>query len=879
MNTEQWNSQCPTYIYPPPLLDSQDLLQCLQHTDSTLWDEIKNQRDELLKEVPYKQPVYSLPCLIGESLEDILKFADLLCWGDEEYYNFSQRDSLDWSHELLVEDAPAALYFLYDGKNDLYEARRFCPVVIYRPDRKKIDDSFSMVLCAYTIIIKGQDLQLLSRPSDLSTPNGIQLMREKISALHITNVSCRRVLSLKEKDLTSVADWLDIQESYLRTYLQRQAYRLYGIVPSFMYSVEGKSKPGKLDRLNFSGEGVSVAVHPNTVNWWTVAQNYQYAYLCSAKDEAGNPIKFSFPNQHFMMDEEGNFEEPEEFYVHNSRSEFSWGWRSRLVGRLTASIKNMNDLVLYRLSPTLEDSSSNGMRKMHGVSLDPFHAASQYQRTPTGLTNFDDYEWAIPPIDFPLRLLCQNREQHELLSVPRHNACRRWLSYASRNPSCAFFVGALLYAAYAPFYPIKTAESAVGIQVFQCIKNKLPLLIDDVQTLERNPEHPFCTSSDFWHTHHVTVRTSVASAASALGKIHNKLIILLFDGPTRQLSENDYNLLMCAAPMLLIGNARLPDGFTAIHISVKDLGLPSAGDAQSSAFPSREAFGYLKIIGDHTLARLMWYAAKDKLFRANLRTHADGSAEGGRGFMASLPFLRKMAHNTLQQRQTLLPFKDLVLTNRKTSASARKKAPYLPFLISLSILSCSEYFMRDTDPVNQLSLSSPKPTMIFSADCFSYISSSMPASAPTKKDLNQLWKTAYPDFLRMLEYIRSKGAPAYTHSKEEYLQEKEKGNFVIGWESDSIMYLDYAQYWETFCTVYASKYRPLASKKLYFLKNILAPRAGSYLHRDDAKSGHWACRYTVYKNGKRQRIGSFLVIDSAILNDPDSNNHFQEDQY
>lgn len=245
--------------------------------------------------------------------------------------------------------------------------------------------------------------------------------------------------------------------------------------------------------------------------------------------------------------------------------------------------------------------------------------------------------------------------------------------------------------------------------------------------------------------------------------------------------------------------------------------------------------------------------------------------------MSSLQFLRKMAHNTLQQRQTLLPFKNLVLDNCKTSSSARKKAQYLPFLISLSMLACADYFIRDTDPVNQLSLSFPKPRMIFSADCFTYITSAMPAPAPTKKDLDQLWKTAYPDFLRMMEHIRSKGAPTYTHSKEEYLQEKEKGTFVIGWESDGIMHLDYTQYWKSFCELYSSKYRPLASKKLYFLKNILAPRAGAYLHRDDAKSGHWACRYTVYKNGKRQRIGSFLVIDTAILTDSANNSGPQQD--
>lgn len=40
MNTEQRNSQYPTYIYPPPLLDSLSLLLSLQHTDSPLWNEI-----------------------------------------------------------------------------------------------------------------------------------------------------------------------------------------------------------------------------------------------------------------------------------------------------------------------------------------------------------------------------------------------------------------------------------------------------------------------------------------------------------------------------------------------------------------------------------------------------------------------------------------------------------------------------------------------------------------------------------------------------------------------------------------------------------------------------------------------------------------------
>lgn len=866
MNTEQRNSQYPTYIYPPPLLDSLSLLLSLKITDSPLWEEIANTCRNMLKEIPHKRPIYSLPCLVGESLEDILKFADLLCWGDGEYYRFSKRFQLESPYELRKKDAPAHQYFLYNDQENLYETRRFCPVVIYRPDHKKIDDSFSMILCAYTLIIDAQDLSLLSQPNDPFTQAGALLSQKKISALHIENISFRKVLSLKEKDLTPVADWLDIQELYLRTYLKKQAYRLYGIVPSFMYSVDGKSSSKKLDRLNFSGEGVTVSVHPNTVNWWTVAQNYQYSYLCKAKDNAGHPIKFPFPNQHFMPDENGDFEETYEFYVHNSQCEFALYWQSKLVGRLTASIKNVDDLVLRYFSPVQEDSTSKGVWNPDAGSLAPFGTGKKYQSISNGLTNFDDYEWAIPPIDFPISLLRQNREQHELLSVPRHNACSRWLSYACQNSSCAFFVGALLYAAYAPFYPIKTAESAVGIQVFQCIKKKLPLLIDDVQTLEQNPDHPLCNSSNLWHTHHVSARTSVSSAASAVKKIHNKLIILIFDGPTRQLSENDYNLLMCAAPMLIIGNAHLPDGYAAVHICVKDLGLPSAGDTQHSAFPSREAFGHLKIIGDHTLARLMWYAAKDKLFRANLRTHTDDSEESSTNQMPHLQFLRKMSHNTLQQRQTLLPFKELVLADCKTPARASKKTPYLPFLLSLSMLDCAQYFMHDTAPVNQLSFSSPRPGMIFSAECFTYVTPAMPVSAPTKKSLEQLWKTAYPDFLRMLKGIRIKGAPAYGHSKEEYLQEKEKGNYVIGWESDGIMYLDYTQYWDTFCAIY-SKYRPLTKKKLYFLKNILAPAAGSYLHRDDAKSGHWACRYTVFKDGKRQRIGSFLVLDSAILTD------------
>ena len=100
-------------------------------------------------------------------------------------------------------------------------------------------------------------------------------------------------------------------------------------------------------------------------------------------------------------------------------------------------------------------------------------------------------------------------------------------------------------------------------------------------------------------------------------------------------------------------------------------------------------------------------------------------------------------------------------------------------------------------------------------------------------------------------------------SKQEYLYRKSEGMTPLGWEEGGRIYLDAKQYWGAFCgSIKNGDY--LLSKRLAFLKNVLFPKAGDMLYRDDAKSGHWYCRYSVWENGKSKRIGSFLVLSSHI---------------
>lgn len=190
MNTQQTSAQFPTHIYPPPLLDSLGLVVLLK-ADCAIWEEIRNLCAAILKTVKAKSPIYSLPCLVGESIEDMLKFADILCWGDADHYTFPSYDSMGTGRPLhcVKNDAPAVLGFQYNPHEMRYEARRFCPVVIYRPACRKIDESFSFVLCAYTITVEENELQFLNRPNDLSCFGSADLTRRKLSYLHIENIS------------------------------------------------------------------------------------------------------------------------------------------------------------------------------------------------------------------------------------------------------------------------------------------------------------------------------------------------------------------------------------------------------------------------------------------------------------------------------------------------------------------------------------------------------------------------------------------------------------------------------------------------------------------------------------------------------------------
>lgn len=424
MNNDSKKTSFPEYIYPPPLLDSLGLMSRLLEEDPGHWNGIWEECNRLLNSASAKAPIYSMPCLVGESIKEILLFADKLCWNTPEYSVITINDDTDQSTEDLYDfptlcnssARPISLCFAYNAHKDRYEARRFCPIFISRPAHKKFDNSVSFVVCVYTIAAKKSALKEFYFDKAANRfPNRDDEGRRMLSLFEIKSIRWMGVHSLRKTDLYEAADKLSMEVNVLRELFRQQTYQLYGVVPSFLHSVKGRSCPQENDQRGWDGGDVTVSVHPHTANWWTLAQNYQYRALAPHKNIGRVPHEFPFPNKHFYYDlDDPDWEAIDEFY--GDHAGFSTHWKAKLICELDRGATNLETLVRYHFFDAEAKRPRCSFTIKAAADIAPFLHADQYQCAELTHVPFENYQFSIPPVEFPLRLLRQNREQHDLLT-------------------------------------------------------------------------------------------------------------------------------------------------------------------------------------------------------------------------------------------------------------------------------------------------------------------------------------------------------------------------------------------------------------------------------------------------------------------------------
>lgn len=602
-------------------------------------------------------------------------------------------------------------------------------------------------------------------------------------------------------------------------------------------------------------------------------------------------------------------------------------WKKYLKHNLLSSVENSKFLMTHHIfSPDQQEPAFEWERYSKTEADKILHASSSnYSCASLYTAKFSCYNLKVPPLPLPVRFFLQNQKEHELLTQSLSDACLGWVNYTQRNSSRLFFIAALLYAYYQSYYPIASPTDAMGVQVFENRKNCLFLVIDDPAVLIPTPDsaqehatetaHPLGRSSELWYTEHVPPRTSIRTVTSHISKITQKMCVILFEGEARNLTPSDCDKLLCSADVVVLGNVSLPKGYHTLHLSVAELGIPRSEDSSSSPafslgsnyFPTRHDFDFLQLAVTRSLCRYMWYEFNQKCFHLNLSSHEKFLKSPS---FASCPrdyeylLIRSMRYSKVQTKDALNYLKRLVLLQYQSRTSAGKLSLYLPFLIStLLILGC--YYCTSTLNANNCFLVNPfslemgtrkkkapqpvpeeklkesrgmkrEPVYIKSTPeqqltearkrYTRYFAPYLASASQKKEQTRQLLEDSYKPFLYFIHTLRMNHPDKLCNSKQEYLRRKAEGTAPLGWVSQGKIYLDHELYWPAFCKSIKDGDR-LLSKRLAFLKNVLAPKLGDLLYRDDAKSGHWYCRFSTWENGKSKRIGSFLVLSSRVTHE------------
>lgn len=811
-------------IIPPPLRDSErEFHQIMQRlackADSS---------------TPCSLPAtaFPLPCLVGHSANRIARYAEKIFWTEAADFE---------SSPLFEEDFP----FCFISPGDILEATHFCPVAILHPADAPFGQTTKLWLYTYLVC---------------RTQDGAASSREAFPDMTIQPLNFQVVPSLSAQDLQKA--WATIFSkkfsiARFRSLLVRQAYLLYGVVPSF-FPLKNKQKiASPLDFL-FDSE-TTLSLHPSVANWWTCALHRQVDFLSSEK---GSQVAFpTGPDDPDDMAfdffcEQWESEVKNNYWKSSARVE---SFRTRLFLPYSPVISGLPNATEFRQSAALLGLQSHGQMGQKYCSVELWKKA--FYRSPT-----------LQPVEILLRPFYQQQRHPELLQQNLYSACNGWQSYAAANCSRTFFVCALLAAAYSRFCPEPALEDLSGMDVLNAFDDHIPLVVTDPETVSSESKHPLLTSQLFWKVFHIPANAPVSSVFSKLRKVRHKLCILRFDGSHRVLTQREYDRLLCCSEFLLLWNATPPQGVRHIPVTLRDLGFwTEEADVPADTedrFPSAESFAALCMIADRVINRLAWVQANHTMLRThlNMRGRFLRSCASNGNICISTDFLRYFKNSLERHKnppehalayldETILRF----LVRNQCSTSGMR--PYQPFLRALSLLGISPFVLRDSKPDTLFEV---QVNLLLPAELqtsMEYFYPLLPLRSRVAQDaFSGIWK----EFLVFLQKVRQKNPPYFCQSKEDYLAYQRAGAAPLGWESEGRLYLNYDVYWEAFLK--DNPYRNVLSKKQNkFQREILAVRAGPFLHRDDAKSGRWYCRFTTTEQGKQVRIGKFLVIDSAIL--------------
>lgn len=931
------------YIYSPPLFDSVPLVEYRINKKKKGWGGLNLELGSLLNSMKVKGLIRSLPCLFGPSIKQILLYADALFWRDPTHVLWSA-----WGFQELPET-------LFRREIDgFWTAQRFCPVLIGRAPGPAKNKTAVMVLYSYEIVADDD-------PAQYSNP------LEQLG-LGVTHDQPILLSSLSRSELESVIPRLHLKISakLLQRILLSQVALLYGAVPSFIYygreddrddgmsqtaaSIQTNAR-GTKTRVPLTVEGINYPpdlfwdggnskafLHPTVAHWWMLALSYQARYLAN-----GNPAP-DFPWDHYAYEEkitdlsiQGHVltkiqyhHDLEDFYpeqtgTHSDSTEPFWEkWEIYLRKHLLSSMARADFLMTHHIFSADQEKPTFEWDPCSKEQADAILHASNTNYSCANLRDalLEPYEQKLPPIPLPVRLFRQSRNEHEMLTQGLSDACLAWANYTQENSSRLFFTAAFLYASYQNYYPVSSPTEAKGVQVFDNREKCLFLVIDDPAALAPKSDsaqaqamgnsHPLGQSCEFWHTEHVSPRTSIRTVASRMSKVTRKMCIILFDGATRDLSPTECDMLLCSADIVVLGNVSLPPKYHALHLSVSELGIPCEEESACGPafprgtryFPTRHDFAFLQLAVTRALFRYMWYEFNQRCFHLNLASHdkfLQSASYGPHQPDYEYLLIKSMRYSKVEPKDALHYFKRIALFQYQSRTSAGKLARYLPLLISSGLLRCC-YLCTDAPdvgtyfPFNPFSLEigshkkkgdlpvstektqesgrmirkpvfirkTPEQQLIeVSKRHATFFAPHLLSASQQKKQAERLLENSYRQFLDFLLDLRLNHPDRLCRSKQEYLRRKAEGAAPLGWESEDKLYLDRELYWTAFCESIQDGDR-LLPKRLAFLKNVLAPKVGDRLYRDDAKSGHWYCRFSIWENGKSKRIGSFLVLASSV---------------
>lgn len=822
------NDASSIYEIAPPLLNSYKELCYLRGKF------FKNFGETEANKLKLPADAFPLPCLIGASIKKTIRCATQMFWSFEG--------------NLLSPFAPQVdTPFAYYPRTKDAIALQFCPLAILKRPEAPFEQSIWMLLCVYTIVVQ-------KKP-----PYKIKYEIQNFCV----------VPSLSTPDLTKVLKALEpqippniIKVPLFRRILARQAYILYGVIPSFIRLDHKIPLSSDLDFLFDSSS--TVLLHPTVANWWTCALCKQVSLYSDREaqfpDPDQDPSLFQDKWEETWKDEFFNsFHQEESFFTrlylkqdHPKECYPGYGFR-----------ENEQNHFLYGTSLT----------RYCSVALDP------------GRFTINSL---LQPVAVLLRPFYQRPLHHDFLTQNLHKACTHWMYYTAANSSRTFFVTALLAAAYREFCPETPLTELTGYQLLKELPHRRLLSAQDPSFLAAHPDHPLLSSQLLWETLRVPPKQSLKAVLRRLQAVKDKFCVVVFEDPPteedqasdvsptfnqpRPLSAEDCTALLCCGESVLLVNALLPDSVQTLPITLHDLGIPggdvpAAEEDARNGFPSIESFFILCMIADRTINRLAWFQSSQNL----LKTHLDAGKTFWQLCSPQTIFgipekFYKYFSNSLKRHKNppsqALQFLDQrVEEHFSLLCSKTALHPYQPMLRFLYLMGYASCVMNSHDPQRFFLI---YKAVILGNHFYTAIEQFYSLLPLKQKLLPEMLPDLYPKFIRFLKEIQEKDPPVLCNSKEEYLYQQKVGAAPLGWKSDTRLYLNYDQYWNAFLA--GNSYRNLlASKQNKFQREILNTKAGEFLHRDDTKSGRWYCRYWVTEKGEKVCIGRFLVLDRKIL--------------